>query len=349
MPSPFGYQPAGGNLDPFVAVLAATSQASSVMEKFEEKNTLALRPSQTKLGRFFKYQYEVGTEKLLRDMPPLILLEILATALLVLRNCLFEAFGEQAAKVKQNLLYIFAIDYPLRIFYGLVLFLRRAPRLWEFILVVLVLVSVLALVVGWNWRDSILYVEGSFSLMWFTIFIALPLFILVSEGIFLWKGKLTDKKWTYSFRGLLIAAGIAALLLINPVGLLAIVGTIFSRWENLDLIAQANLIIIALIIFLAPYVGASLLLNWSRRRRIEAPDLQIILANYLEVDDLARITQGLVSSEMIKSEALPQVLQLYMADEAINKVKQKIKLSEEIEGAQLQAVFRDYLPANRLR
>jgi hypothetical protein len=81
---PFAFSPIKGNLDPFVSVVAATGQAQSVMAKLtDEPNAKPARPTKTKLGQFFMNEYNIGTEALLKDMPTLILLEILSVSLLV--------------------------------------------------------------------------------------------------------------------------------------------------------------------------------------------------------------------------------------------------------------------------
>jgi hypothetical protein len=79
------------------------------------------------LGKFFKQSYGVGAERLTRDIPALVLLEIVAVALLVLRNCGLALFPGSASRIQWNPLYLVLVAAPLRIFHALVVLMLRAP------------------------------------------------------------------------------------------------------------------------------------------------------------------------------------------------------------------------------
>ena len=64
------------------------------MQAFALPGIVPQRPGDTALGRFFKHSYRVGAEKFMRDIPTLVLLEILAVLLLVIRNGILGLFGE---------------------------------------------------------------------------------------------------------------------------------------------------------------------------------------------------------------------------------------------------------------
>jgi len=155
-------------------------------------------------------------------MPQLVLLEILAVALLVMRNCLLTAFGPNARRVRESPLYFFGVDLPLRAFYGAVIFLRRAPRYWVAFMAGVTVISLLFLFVGFNWRDSIIYTElpkggFEFHLKWFALFIGLPMTLLVSQYAFFWHGQISRWRWLRMARffviGLLLTAPLLALIL----------------------------------------------------------------------------------------------------------------------------------------
>ena len=313
----FYFKPPGGTLDPFVGVVAAVSQAQAVMERLKDGiGTAPTRPTETKLGRFFRNEYRVGTEALLRDMPLLVLFEILAVSLLVLRNCLLGVFGPNAEKVKSNPIYSFGVDLPLRAFYSLVLFLRRAPGSWIAIQVGLFILAVLALFVGITWRDPIIYTkEAGVYLRWFVVFIALPLVVLTSQYVFLWHGRINQRAWLRRLRDVLVA-----LLLVAPVLVLSLV---FQKILNpfvdflkngLYYTAQSALAARLEYFFshsvstwlsslgvilgiggacLSLPVGIYLLRRLGRRRGLAAGELQTLLTDHFTLEDIETISKRL--------------------------------------------------------
>jgi hypothetical protein len=69
----------------------------------------------------------VGAECLTRDIPVLVLLEVVAVALLVLQNCVVALFRDSATRIKWHPLYLAFIATPLRVFHALVVLMQRAP------------------------------------------------------------------------------------------------------------------------------------------------------------------------------------------------------------------------------
>jgi hypothetical protein len=126
-------------------------------------------------------------------------------------------FGDRAAKIKRNPLYLFTLDYPLRVFNGLVLLIRRAPMTWKILLIVFFFLSILALAIGITWRDSIIYDGNDFKLRWFVVFIAVPIMILFSQGLFLWRGRVHKVGLPRIARDIILT-----LLLLSPLVLLAV-------------------------------------------------------------------------------------------------------------------------------
>jgi patatin-related protein len=95
-PKSWTFRPSGRETDPQVTLTGAAKIAA------EEMRTLgpapgqpAATPSATPLGRFFSESYRVGAESM-DDIPPLVLLQTVLGALMVLRRCLVNAFGPRA-------------------------------------------------------------------------------------------------------------------------------------------------------------------------------------------------------------------------------------------------------------
>ncbi|HEU4582581.1 MAG TPA: patatin-like protein [Polyangiaceae bacterium] len=79
------------------------------------------------LGSYFRFQYQMGRERIERDIPRIVLLELVGRALIVARNSLLNAFGPYADTIRSNLVYRLLLDYPLRLFAALTARLRRSP------------------------------------------------------------------------------------------------------------------------------------------------------------------------------------------------------------------------------
>lgn len=81
------------------------------------------------IDEVFDSYYRVGEERILTSLPPSILAETSSKAMLVLRDCLLDALGEErAAKVLASSLFRFGIDYPTRSMYTFARFGRYAPE-----------------------------------------------------------------------------------------------------------------------------------------------------------------------------------------------------------------------------
>jgi patatin-related protein len=93
---------------------------------------------------FFEQQYQVGREKWNTSIPRPVLLEILATTALVLRNCLVAVAGERAGKIRSSPIYQLGLNLPLLFTYHFVSLQRRAPEyvsiFMTFIMTVLVVI-----------------------------------------------------------------------------------------------------------------------------------------------------------------------------------------------------------------
>jgi len=174
----WSFRSAHGRFDPLVAMTAAAEMTRAAVAPFATLDQTAQRPSDTALGKFFKQSYRVGAERLTRDIPALALLEIVAVALLVFRNCVLALFPENALRIKRNPLYLVLVAAPLYIFYALVILMRRAPSYGLGITFVLAILCLLALGIG-IFAD----IDLTTTNLW--IFIIGPVMVLVIES-FIW-------------------------------------------------------------------------------------------------------------------------------------------------------------------
>jgi hypothetical protein len=184
----------GGALDPFVAITAAARLTQEAMQSFVLPGIVPQRPADTALGRFFKQSYRVGTEQLMRDIPTLVLLEILAVLLLVVRNSILGLFGKNIARINANPLYQVFVAIPLRLFHSVVVLARRAPGWLRLPLFSILIVCGLLLIVGLIWSGVLLS-----NLAGWMIFIIIPFIVLLVDALLLiWVGRLID--WRYQRR-----------------------------------------------------------------------------------------------------------------------------------------------------
>jgi hypothetical protein len=169
-------------------MLTSTERTQTAMALLMASDGTAPRPRETPLGRFFRDRYKVGSEMLLRDIPASVLLEILATALLVVHNVVLGLFSAEAQRrIKRNLLYRLGLCWPLRAFYGLTLLTHRSPRTGLAVLLGAIVLSIFALstgIIGWH---HIWFPHGMFSLVWFSAFILIPLLLLIGATFILIK------------------------------------------------------------------------------------------------------------------------------------------------------------------
>jgi len=369
--NPFVFKPAEGTLDPFVSVLAAAGTAKEAMRGFKESpaSKQPESPMQTNLGRFFHNQYRVGSESLTRDIPPLVLLEMLSVALLVLRNCIFTIFGSKAETIRSQPLYKFMVELPLRGFHTLVVFTRRYPGLKLWLPVLLTVISALLLFIGITWRDVIIWtppegttalyagsaqdIHGEFQLRWFLFFIASPLLIIGAHIVYLYHGMAKEWRWLGRVRDAFIA-----LLILFPVLVLIITyREVFScavtglqNWDNSLGQAAGYIVGIAIALtFLGPVIGLSVLELISRKKRLKPKDLAYRLEKFFSLHEMLVIARrldlfeteeldglaaeiGVMSSEEIRQLTEKLQLTLAVADPRYHEEKRSIVYSEVLSG-----------------
>ena len=180
---------------PMTAVLDADRKAAQQLAQTAPATQApAAGPRETTFGRFFaQHGNAIGGKSVIDSMPPLVLLEILATALLVTRDAVMTVLGKRAQAARASAAYKW-IDRALRLFYGSVVFARRAPPQFVSAMVAFGAVSVAALTVGIVWWDEIVAPGGKLLLRWLVAFILAPLTVLSLQAALL-LGASRRRRW----------------------------------------------------------------------------------------------------------------------------------------------------------
>jgi patatin-related protein len=214
MPVPSQSTPKSASPDAAVAAAAIKRKVADLMLGFQQGAQRPARPSETPLGDFFIHSYKVGSETLAQDIPLQVLLELLATALLVTRTCVLNVFGEKAGVIRANPLYKFGIDWPLRAFYGIV-FAMRTQSTFLALLGALGVCAITLLVIGIIFSSALVFTVQGVVMLNLLIFYLAPvvaLIFIVAAGVWLARSrptvlKLTDDTDTQSGRRFLAFRG----------------------------------------------------------------------------------------------------------------------------------------------
>jgi predicted acylesterase/phospholipase RssA len=119
---------------------------------------------------YFDSVYAVGSESWNNDIPKPIMLEIVASAALVMRNCLLAIAGPDAAKIRKSPLYQVGINLPLLLTYKLVRMQRTAPEYFWVTLVSLLAISSGLLLVEFVFRGAIFGANaGKPTIFWWLV------------------------------------------------------------------------------------------------------------------------------------------------------------------------------------
>jgi hypothetical protein len=151
------------------------------------------------LPSFFQNRYQVGSEQIGRDIPPLILVQTISHLFLVLRNVVAAALErhEFTRWLVGKRFFRYVVEYPLLLVHGIARLAQRQPGLAALHVTVAVL-AIAALLIGIGWRDSIWWIsqlDGHWviKLRWALVFIILPLLALGAQLFYL--------RWTLVTRG----------------------------------------------------------------------------------------------------------------------------------------------------
>ncbi len=187
---PWVYRTTGKKLDPFVAAVASAQQSRKAFDGLVGSGEGAAEPRQTPLGRFFLERYRVGAEEVGKDIPSVVLMDVMASALLVVKNCILAAFGDDAYRIRAHPLYRYTIALPLRVFYGLAKLSRRVPGLLLVVGVTVVLLCALALTAAYVWFDALVFTSNGLDRTGLVVFVLVPAFLLVGLVVLLgWAGR----------------------------------------------------------------------------------------------------------------------------------------------------------------
>jgi patatin-related protein len=344
------YRSARGNLDPFASVLAAAGAASDAMRRFGERPASGTTPMDTGVGQFFSKEYRIGSEALTRDMPPLVLMEILSVSLLVMRNCLLKVFGGQAARIKAHPLYAFGVDWPLRAFNTLVVFMRRVPTSQKILPAALGALSIVLLIIGMIWRVPIIWAPrtqtqpGSFSLRWFLVFIGGPAVVLTTEAVYLYQAKVRQWTWLRFLRDIILA-----LLILLPcfVALIAYVNVygdsvkgvaeFLKRWlaeGAADWVARGAVFVTVLLVFLAPLISFWVLARIGQWGRSRPRRLRELLQRFFSIPEMLAIARRLELFDDAQVDALARDLGVFtkaQRDEILRRSEARVEeFSDEL-------------------
>jgi predicted acylesterase/phospholipase RssA len=206
------FQAGPKTLDPAVVATASADAARAVVGEM-----VAERPPE-RLVAFFKNKYAVG-EETLEQVPRVVLLDVVARALLVVRNSLLEAAGGRADSVRDSFVYKVFLDWPLRALAALAGGLRRTPSSQAAVIVAAVLYIAISAAVVVNTAPG--YKSLAEVPYWgAALFVGLPLLLGATVG-FLISGRNDGSKSEKTGRALwaLLKSAVAALALVGLVAL----------------------------------------------------------------------------------------------------------------------------------
>jgi hypothetical protein len=183
----------------------------------EELKDVGATPDQ--LIKFFRYKYSVGSEEL-SNIPPLVVADWIARALILTRNSLLVSAGKRADGVRSHILFQMFFGWPLRALAALSSLLRGAPHwLAAFTLSALAYIVLCGVVLALFYEDLN---KSEHSAMAQALFIGCPLLL----SLFLWFVARLRGPGGWSTKLIRIGAGIVGLGL-----LLSLVPVLYSTLE----------------------------------------------------------------------------------------------------------------------
>lgn len=178
---PWTFRPLSGRLDPFIATMASELKMRTFLKDLAGARPNAPSPQDTGLGNYFRATYGVGKETISQDIPATVLLEMLATALLITRNCILGMFGEQAERIKRHPLYFICVTVPLKSFYWLAVALRRSPASARTIMLGVLLGCLLARTAAAFFWGDLIHPSSGWNLRAVLWFIVVPAMVLLGQ------------------------------------------------------------------------------------------------------------------------------------------------------------------------
>ncbi|HZI50388.1 MAG TPA: hypothetical protein VFE29_01070, partial [Terriglobia bacterium] len=257
------------------------------VEDLEGGRPLELSPRESRLGKLFG-DFQIGSEEVWGGgVPFLVLSEVGLKALLVLRGCIIGSFSERTgSKIRASTFFRWGVDLPLRGLYRSVIFFRNAPPFQPAILAGGTIFSILALLVGLYWRDAIIQPKDNFSILWFSVFIVVPLAWLTACIAQLTRSR-SSKSMTGTLRNAFVAICTAAPLISVTIVFFGLTD-LFRQWwdgtlEPTRSVQFLTIFLYAILPFVFSFLGGYLAME-GRNRAPEIDDLAEALARMSESD-----------------------------------------------------------------
>jgi len=252
----FEFKGGSGDLDTTVIGVTSAKVAREAAERIPDKN------------QFFLQEYSVGLQRLIADVPTVILLEIVSKALLVLRNCILTNLGEGAQKVKAATSFKYMVDWPLRIFYYYVRWWRQAPAAHRYAQATVFSLACVLLAMGYWWRN-LLFSRGFDGFGWI---MAVSVAVLLIIGAAFWSGASWRIRYWWLELIPVAAAGIAGYIWRDTLILsLKAVGQALSHvWPRLS---HGVGVVIVLLGLIGVAFVAGLIVEAERQRRNSVAEL----------------------------------------------------------------------------
>ncbi len=261
-----------------------------LMEELAQGRPTGESPQDSPLGQSFN-KFRIGSEDLLNGaLPPLVLADIVARTLLVLRNCMLGSLSKGTAeKVRGSTLYRWGIDLPLRAFHGLIIFLKATPGLQAGVFIGISILSLLALFVGLNWKTAIIQPQGQINFIWFALFIVLPATWLCVGLYQLSRSRLRRAHVSDSARHALIAICAASPLISVTLVYFGLTDIIWDWWDGTSVPVESHylqalmIVLYGMVPFVLSFLGGYLAVRESARD-LQVEDLTAALERITEAE-----------------------------------------------------------------
>jgi hypothetical protein len=280
-----------------------------LVEDLEGGRPLELSPRESRLGKMFA-DFQISSEEVWGGgVPFLILGEIGLKALLVLRSCVIGSFSDPTGtKIRASTFYRWGVDLPLRSLYSSVIFFRSAPPFQPAILTGGTIIAILALLVGLYWRDAIIQPQDNFSILWFSVFIIVPLAWLTASIYQLTRSR-SSGSLAGSVRNAFVAVCTAAPLISVTMVFFGLTD-LFHNWWNGTLEPSRSLqfltiFLYAIVPFLLSFLGGYLAME-ARSKAPEIEDLAAALERMTE-SDLQDVCDRVGEHHVVTPENRPKV------------------------------------------
>lgn len=261
-----------------------------LLEELRSGSSLDESPKQSRLGKLFD-NFQIGSQELVgAGVPFLVVAETALKALLVLRSCILGSFGDTTARrIRTSSLYRWGLDIPLRSFYGAATFFRNAPDFQRSILAGTTVLALLALLVGLKWRTAIIQPTGEFHMLWFAVFIIVPLAWITASAYQFSRTRLREH-FSDRARNIFVAICTAAPVISVTMLYFGLTDLVMDFWNGTAApVGSRNLQLLMILLYgIVPFLLSFLGGYWAVHSRRQRPEL----------DDLAGALERMTVSEV---------------------------------------------------